>query len=145
MTTDNLIRIEDARELRALGLPILPIVDKEFSAAASKLFFQADKARQKFYRAFTRYCKAPKPTEERFRRIREAFDKIAFVRNQAARFTSADEDEAQALRIMLTEPMSSFLAFWDETLTSVEEGEAVTINVTREMFDGWSISATPTA
>jgi hypothetical protein len=145
MTTENVIRIEDARELRELGLPILPIVDIEFSDAALKLFFKADKARTQFYRALAAYCKSSKPTKQGYKRIREALDKIVSDRNQAAKFTSAQEGEAMALQSLMTEPMSSFLAFWEEVLASFEEGETVKITITQEMLDGWSISAQTTA
>ncbi|MFX6242298.1 hypothetical protein ABTF67_19735, partial [Acinetobacter baumannii] len=84
------------------------------------------------------YCKTAEPTERGYNRIRKALDKVLSVRNQAATYTSADDSEAQALQSLLTEPMTSFLAFWAETLERFEEeGQAVTVHVTREMFDGW--------
>ena len=143
--TYNVINIDDARELRELGLPILPIVDKEFSHRAMKLFAKAEQARIKFYRTFVDYCKTAEPTERGYNRIRKALDKVLSVRNQAATYTSADDSEAQALQSLLTEPMTSFLAFWAETLERFEEeGQAVTVHVTREMFDGWSVGETAT-
>jgi hypothetical protein len=137
---DNVIRIEDARELRELGLPILPIVDKEFSEPATQLIFEADKARTMFYRAFVDYCKAAKPTKRRFNRIAKALARIIDLSKQAANFTSPDESEVAALQALLTQQMEPFAAYWQETLAHVEEGESVTITISHEMFDGWAIS-----
>ncbi|MGY3354806.1 hypothetical protein ACVWZK_001469 [Bradyrhizobium sp. GM0.4] len=138
MTTENVINIDDARELRALGLPILPIVDKEFSKAAEKLKFEAGKAKAQFYLAFRDYCKGT-PTKQRFNRMRRALDKIFSISGRASRFTSADECEADVVQVVLTEPMVSFFEFWDHTLSIVEGGEPVTINVTQAMLDGWAL------
>jgi hypothetical protein len=139
MTTENVIKIQDARELREMGLPILPIVDKDFSKAAEKLIVESEKAKAQFYFAFRDYCKAASPTKQRFNRMRRALDKIASISNRAAQFTSAEESEADALQALLTKPMVSFLEYWDHTLATVEEGESVTITVTRKMLEGWSV------
>lgn len=139
MTTENVINIEDARELRALGLPILPIVDQEFSKAAEKLMVEAGKAKAAFYFAFRDYCKAARPTKQRFNRMRRALDEIVSISGRAAQFALVDEYEAEALQLLLTKPMISFVEYWDDTLTTVEGGEPVTINITPEMLDGWAV------
>ncbi len=139
MTTGNVINIDDARELRELGLPILPVVDAEFSNAASSLFFRADKARAKFYRALAYYCKTTTPTRQKYNRLKDALYKVAMIRNRAARFTSSQYGEAWSLQALLTEPMTSFIDFWEEALACLEEGEAIEIVITREMLDGWSV------
>ncbi|SDK00566.1 hypothetical protein SAMN05216338_107923 [Bradyrhizobium sp. Rc2d] len=139
MTTENVIKIDDARELRALGLPILPVIDKDFSKAADKLFVDAARAKAQFYLAFRDYCKAASPTKQRFNRMRRALEKLASISDRAAEFTSSDECEAEALQMLLTKPMISFVEYWDATLAVVEEGEPVTINLTQEMLEGWSV------
>lgn len=138
MTTDSVIKIEDARELRALGLPILPIVDKEFSKAAEKLMVEAGKAKAQFYFAFRDYCKAS-PTKQRFNRMRRALGKMVSISDRAAQLAAVDEYEAEGLHLLLTEPMISFVEYWDDTLATVEGGEPVTINITQEMLEGWAV------
>jgi hypothetical protein len=126
--------------MRELGMPLnMRVVDKEFSEAALKLFAEANNARAKFYNALADYCKAPAPTKRRFSRIRRAMDKVIGVSNQAADFTSPEESEAAALQVLLTEAMAPFLAYWQQTLASIEEGETIRITITREMLDGWDI------
>ncbi len=138
MTTENVIRIEDAREMRELGMPLnMPVVDAEFSETAKKLLVEANNAKSKFYGAFVDYCKAP--TKRRFNRMRKAMDKISGISNQAAEFTSPQEGEAAALQVLLTEKMVQFVAYWQQTLASVEAGEGTTVTLTREMHDGWAI------
>ena len=75
---------------------------------------------------------------------RRRSDKIVSVRNQATKFTSAEEGEALALQLLLTEPMNTFLTFWEEALATLEEGKPVTINITREMLEGWTVSSSNT-
>lgn len=137
MTAENVIKIEDARELRGLGLPILPIVDKEFSRAAEKLMIEAGKAKAHFCVAFSEYCKAASPTKQQFDRMRKALRKIAAIGDRAAKFTSPDEYEVGALQLILTLPINSFVDYWDGALTTVEGGEPITINITKEMLDEW--------
>ena len=59
MKNRNVIKIGDARELRALGLQILPIVDAEFSKRAERFFVNADGCELTFYGAFVEHSRAP--------------------------------------------------------------------------------------
>jgi hypothetical protein len=137
MATENVINIDDARELREMGLPILPVVDKEFSGPATKLIMEAKKAKAKFVETFEGYCRAT-PTKQRFIRMQKALAKIDDISSRAADFTSPDEYEVAALQALLTKKMTTFVAYWRPILASVEEGEAVTITITREMLDEWA-------
>jgi hypothetical protein len=122
-----------------MGLPILPIADKEFSKPAEKLIVEAGTAKAQFYFAFRDYCKAASPTKQRFNRMRRALERIVSLSNRAAQFTSAEECEADALQALLTKPMVSFVAYWNDARATVEEGEPVTVNITREMLNGWLV------
>lgn len=137
MTTENVINIDDARELRALRLPILPIVDKEFSKAAEKLMVEAGRAKNKFCIAFRDYSKTASPTKQQFNRMRRTLKKINSIGDRAAQFVSEDEYEAEALQLILTKPIISLVEYWDDILATVESGEPITINITREMLDAW--------
>ena len=77
--------------------------------------------------------------------MRKALDQIASIATRAARFTSTDQSEAKAMQELLTKPMVSFVEYWDAMLASVEGGQSVTINVTREMLESWAVGATPSA
>lgn len=136
MTTENVINIDDARELRALGLPILPIVDAEFSDRAKRLLFRADRARDKFYRLLAGPIRPA--TKERHKRIRDALNNVATLHDQASRFSSDQDGEAEALQNLLTEPMGGFLAFWEATLPTLVNGGPVCIT-----HEGWWVSITP--
>lgn len=88
MTIENIINIEDARELRELGLPILPIVDASFSKAAERLLATADDCRIEFYRAFVRHCRAPTPTKKQFYQMTKALARLDNILVEVSDFTS---------------------------------------------------------
>lgn len=140
MTTEDPLRIEDARLMRELGMPLnMPVVDREWSETAGNLFVEATNAKTTFYWAFADHCKAPAPTKRLFNRMRKALDKLIGIGNQVADFTSPDENEAWAMQGLLTSAIAPFVAYWQEALTSIEEGEGFSITITREMFKCWAI------
>jgi hypothetical protein len=144
MTHTNVIKMEDARELRELGLPILPVVDASFSKRAERLFIKADKAKAQFYFAFRDYSIATPPTERLFNRMKRALTKISILSAEVARFNSSQYGEAAALQALLTNPMKQFVVYWDGLLASLtEEGEEISVFITQEMLDGWDVPALP--
>lgn len=143
MMLQNVINIEDARELRALGLQILPVVDVAFSRRAEKLFIKARKAKTTFYFAFRDYCTTEPPIERLFNRMTRALKKITALSEEAAQFTSSHHGEAFAVQGLLTHPMHQFITYWEQTLSMVEDGQGTSVFITQEMLDGWAVPTLP--
>lgn len=135
--SNNVIKIDDARELRELGLPILPVVDASFSKAAERFFHDADSFRLAFYTAFVDYSRAP--TRKQFRQMTRALTRIDRILAKVETFASPDYGERVALRAWFSVYVAPFVKFWNEILASVESGGSATVTMTREAFDGWDL------
>jgi hypothetical protein len=136
MTIENVINIEDARELRELGLPILPVVDATYSKPAERHFANADAFRIRFYRAFVEHCRAETPTKKRYNQMTKALNRLDNILDKVGDFTSQQEGEAAAIQLWFAAYVKPFVAFWRDVLAS---GEPVTVTMTKEMFDGWEV------
>jgi hypothetical protein len=90
MTIRNVINIEDARELRALGLPILPVVDVSFSRPAERLLIKAHESRLTFYRAFAEQGRAPRPTRKRHNQMTKALARLGSVLEAVSAFLKSN-------------------------------------------------------
>jgi len=135
--SNNVIKIEDARELRELGLQILPIVDVALSAKSERFFHNADSRRLAFYTAFVDYSRSP--TRKQFRQMTRALTRIDRILAGVAAFASPDYGEGVALRAWFSVHVAPFVKFWSEMLADVEAGESPTFTMTREIFDGWGL------
>jgi hypothetical protein len=119
----NVIRLDDAKALRAMGLPLsTQVVDREFPPRATKKITAVLKATRAFGNAVQPW--AQKQTSKRYAAAIRTWEKLE---RALARAAEREDEEAESLVAGFTEPCRLVCEQWDSIFTALENGKQVHI------------------
>jgi hypothetical protein len=129
------VNIDDARDLRARGLPLnTPVKHREWTAAASRIIDDAHAAKVAFFETLIKFSETQ--SDRYFHRLRRLLDAITAVGNRTRNFVSPDQLEAELMHDF-RDVLAGFVSRWQHTLDAVEDGEVVQFTLTREVLERW--------
>jgi hypothetical protein len=119
----SVTRLDDAKALREMGLPLsTPVEDRELSRSAEKKIMAVFKATRAFGNAVLPW--AQKQTGQRYAAVRRTRKEL---KRALARVEPKNEEPESVMVALFTEPCRLVCAQWDKILTTLENGEAVTL------------------
>ena len=129
------VNIDDARALRARGLPLdTPVEHREWTAAASRIINDANTAKAAFCETLIKFSETQ--SYRYFHRLRQLLDAITAVGNRTRNFVSPDQLEVELMHDFC-DKLAGFVSRCQHMLDAVEDGEEVQFTLNREVLERW--------
>jgi hypothetical protein len=119
----NVTRLDDAKALRAMGVPLnTQVEDGDLSPKAERKIADVFKATRAFGNAVLPW--AQRQTAHRYAAVCRTWEKLELALARA----EPDNEESESVTVaLLTEPCRLVCAQWEGIFTALEDGEAVKI------------------